>query len=145
MYGGSGASPAGRALEADEPAALAAVLDELDLAQPHPGPQALRRPGERLPEAVLQGLEQEDLRLAAGRTANAEARGDDARVVDDHERRAGQLVGQVAEVPVSDGPGGAIVDEKARLVAALERPLGDQLGREVVVELGGPHAVRRQG
>ena len=132
-------------LDADEPQALAAVLDELDLAQLHPRPQTLRRPGERLPQAVLHRLEQEDLGLAARRPAHAKPSRNDARVVDDDERGLGELGGQVTEVPVTHGPRRALVHEKAGLVAPVERPLGDQLGREVVVELVSPHAVRRQG
>ena len=62
-------------------------------------------------------------------------RGDDARVVDHHEVVAGFL-GELGERAVPGLPGPTIVHEKPRRVAPLGGSLGDELGREVVVELG---------
>ena len=135
MYGGSGASPAGGALEPHEPAALAPVLDQLDRAELHPGAQAPGRPGQRLPEAVPGRLQQEDLGLAPGRPPHAQPRRDDAGVVDDDERAAGKLLREVAEAPVPRLAGRPVVHEEPGVVAPRQRALGDQLRGEVVVEL----------
>ena len=51
MYGGSGASPSGLAVEPDAPAALAEVLDELDRAVAGARPQTPGRAREREPLA----------------------------------------------------------------------------------------------
>jgi hypothetical protein len=120
------------------------VLDELDRAESRARPQSPGRARERLPEAVLRRLEEEHLRLPARLPPHADARGDDAGVVHDDERAVGKLRTEVAEAPVPDLAGGPVDHQQPGFVASLERSLGDQLGREVIVELRGSHAIRRQ-
>ena len=93
MYGGSGTSPA----------AFSARLEQLDRTEPFARPKPLRRAGERFPDAVLAGaLEQEHLRGAAARALQPQPRRDDARVVDDDDRRVSHLLGELGEQPVTD-------------------------------------------
>ena len=117
------------AFEAHEPATLAEVRDELDRAVPLPRSQLPRRPRERLPEAVFDGLQQEYFDVPACLPAQAKPGRDDPRVVDDGELAA-QLRGQLRERALAHGAALALVHEQARGVAALHRVLGDQLGRE---------------
>ena len=85
--------------------------------------------------------QQEQLDAAAGvRTNTEETGGHDARVVQ-HEQVAGlQEGGKVADLMVVERPGPAVHDEQAGGVAGLDRLLCDELGRQVVVEVGGAHA-----
>ena len=53
-----------------------------------------------------------------------------------------ELLADVGERAVADVAGRAVVDEEAALVAALERALGDELGRKVVVQFLDTHLVR---
>ena len=93
MYGGSGVSPAGSPCEAQAPASLAEMLEQLDVAVAPAGAQPPRRPRERLPETVAERLEQQHL---AARALERQPRGQDARVVDDDELAA-ELLRQVGE------------------------------------------------
>jgi hypothetical protein len=56
-------------------------------------------------------LEQEKLGVAAPGSPQAEARGDDARVVHDHERALRKRVRELVEEPVPDGAGRSVVHE----------------------------------
>ena len=133
MYGGSGVSPAGSPSSLSAPAALAEVLEQLDRPVPPPRPQPPGRAGERLPDPVAERLEQEHLAL---RALDRDPRGHDPRVVDDDERIA-DLRRKIARTcGARPGPQRTVVDEQPRLVAPLGRVLRDQLGRQVVVELG---------
>ena len=139
MYGGSGTSPGRLAVESQPPAALAEVLEQLHRAVAPPRAQPARRPGEPLPDAVLAALEQQHLSL---RLRDRDARGHHARVVDDDELVA-QLLRELAEAPVPDLPVRPVEHEQPGLVAPLERPLRDQLGRQLVVQLRGLHPTAR--
>jgi hypothetical protein len=72
---------------------------------------------------------------ACGSVAD-EARGNDLGVVEDEEVAEIEIVGDVAELPVRQRAGGAIEDEESRLIAPRRGVLGDQLGREIIVEVG---------
>ena len=113
---------------------IRAVLfrEELARAVLPPGPQPPGRPGEPFPDSVAQGLEQQDLPL---RPLERNPCGHHSGVVDDDERTA-DLLGEVAERPVRNTPAGPVEDEQPRSVPPVARTLGDQLGRQVVVELG---------
>ena len=130
----------GLALQAQPPAPLAQVLDQLDRAQSLPGPQLLRRTREPLPLPLsVQRLNEENLGLAAGRPLQPQPRRDDASVVDDDELAA-ELLGQVSEPAMTSIPALPLVDQQPRLVAPLGRVLRDQLLGQRVLELGSPHA-----
>ena len=132
------------------PAPVAEPLPHLDrkglgrrlAAQRLAGAQAAARqhlPGlSRLPG---QPLQEQQLDAPAGRLANVGAGRDHAGVVA-HEHVAGtQQPGQIAKGAVVEGKrrSGAAGHEQARGIARLERHLGDQLGRQRVVELVEPH------
>ena len=124
--------PGRLSVQAEAPAALAQVLEELDVAVAPARPEPPRRPSEPLPHVAVQLLDEEHL---AARALEPDSRGHDARVVHDDER-VPDLVREVREPPVADRPGRALVDEQPRLVASLRRVLRDQLRRQVVVEHG---------
>ena len=97
----------------------------------------------RLPTGRPLAQEQE-LEAAACGPAEEGACRQHARVVA-HQQVAGpQQRGQVGEVTVLDalptGRRAAIADQQAGGVARLGRMLGDQLGRQLVVQLFKPHA-----
>src|SRR4029079_9535132 len=60
-------------------------------------------------------------------------------VVHDGQCPLSEFVRQLVVTPVPNVAGRALVDEEPRAVAPLERPLGDQLGRELVVQLRDVH------
>src|SRR5205085_2131010 len=78
----------------------------------------------------------------AARVLDPNPSGHDARVVDDDELARRELLRQLREPPVANLSGRAFVDEQPGLVAQLQRMLGDQLRRKVVVELGQFHPMR---
>src|SRR5215211_2771062 len=129
--------PAGLAVEPDEPAARAEVLDELDGAVAAPGAQPPRGSRERLPETVADLLEQQHL---TARPLEPDARGEHAGVVDDNEGPRRHFIRKFEELAVPDGPGRPLVDEQPGRVAALRRMLRDELPGELVVELGDTHS-----
>ena len=131
------------AREPHEPAAVAQLVHQLrrrrvaadgPRLEPFPCAQAPGRACERLPDAVLPSLEQEDLDVAARLPPEEEPRRDDARVVHDDEM-AVELVGEVAERSVADRSARAVEHEEARRVPRLDGVLRDQVARQVVVEL----------
>ena len=123
--------PVRLAVEPHAPATLAQVLQQLERAVTVAGPEAARRPGERVPDAVPLVLEEQHLAL---RPLEPDPRRNDAGVVHDHEL-AGQLVRELGERSVPHQPRGTLVDEEPRGVAARRRVLRDQLRRQLVVEL----------
>ena len=138
MYGGSGVSPAGSPWRRSAPAALAEMLEQLDVAVPPPGAQAASSAGRDASQsAVAERLEQQHL---AARALERQARRKHARVVDDDEL-AGELLRQLGEDAVPHLVPAAVVDEQPRRVAPGRRMLGDQLRGQVVVELVGFHPV----
>ena len=132
--------PVGLAGELHDPPPRPERLDELDrrgratTAEPLARAQPSRGPGERLPALVPTSLDEQHLHLPARFPPKREAGGDDARVVDDRQVSP-ELLGKLCERPLPDVAGAAFVDEQPRRVAPLSRPLGDQLGRERVVEV----------
>ena len=107
------------------------MLDELDRPVAPPGAQSSRRLRQALPEPLAKPLEEEH--LAPG-LLDRDPRRNDTRVVDDHEL-AGQLVRQLGEPPVPNGPSRPLVDEQPRRVAPLDRMLRDELRGQLVVQL----------
>src|SRR4029077_16661556 len=111
-------------------------LDQLDLAVAPPRPQPPRRPGEALPLLAPEPLQEEHL---PARLLDPDPGGYDACVVDDDECPRRQLLRQISELPVarlSTSPGD---DEEPRFVPVGRRLLGNQLRRELVVELACIH------
>ena len=130
---------AGRlAVEPQQPAALAEVLEQLDRPVAPTGAEPPRRPRERPPRRRSRRLRSSSSTSPRGRV-DRDPRGDDTRVVRDHELAPRELLGELREAPVPHLAGRPLVDEQARVVAPLERPLRDQLGRQLVVELGNLH------
>ena len=68
--------------------------------------------------------------------------GNDARVVD-HGQVSLELFGQLGERPVSGDAGAAVEDEQPGGVAPIGWSLGDELRRQLVVEVGGSHPASR--
>ena len=131
--------PGRLAVETHEPATLAEMLEELDDAAATTRSKAPRRPRQRLPDVLVALLEQEDL---PARRGDRDARGDHTRVVHDHERSGWELLRKIGEPAVADGARRTVVDQQPGLVATLDRPLCDQLLRQVVLELTAVHPVR---
>jgi hypothetical protein len=98
---------------------------------------------EHLPRAAGERAHEEQLEPPARRPPAAHARGDDARVVH-HEQVAGpQHAGQVAHVRVAR-LAAALRDQQPRAVALRRRLLGDQLGRQRIVEVRQSHQGERR-
>ena len=142
MYGGSGGSPAGSPSSRTLPAAVRRSARRAHdraagSARDEFSPGRRRREGRASASQTppSSALQQQYLHGSARRPPQPEAGRDDAGVVDDDEL-TGQLAGQVGEDAMPDLSRLAAVDKQARLVAVLRRVLGDQLGRQLVVELG---------
>ena len=123
----------------DPPPPPSGSTSSTEEAEPRPrsrSPARSRREGRASASQTLvpESLDEEHLDRAARLPAKREARGDDARVVDDRQVPR-ELLGQLGERPLPDVAGAAVVDEQPRRVAPLRRPLGDQLGRQRVVEV----------
>ena len=78
---------------------------------------------------------------------NAEAfaekpRGDHAGIVEDNQFVSSEEVGKLRELRIPELAAGAFDDEQARGVAAIQRSLGDQAGRKVVVEVVYAHGAQ---
>ena len=130
------------ALELHGPTTAAERLDELHRPETLARMQAARRLRERLPATVAEALDEEHLDGPARRAPQAQSRRHDPRVVH-HDEQIADDVGQVAEHQMLDVSRLAPVDEEPGRVARLDRSLGDELGREIVVEDGGVHPARR--
>ena len=103
--------------------------------------QAGVRAGQRLPGAVAQRLQQQQLDRAAGGPAGVHAGRQHARVVDHDQVVGRQLAQQVGEAAVADRAGRPLVDQQPGRRARLGRGLGDQgLGKNVV-KVGGAHSL----
>ena len=132
MYGGSGAWPAGSPFRRTRQRPSPRCSSSSTGAEAAPRLQSPRRPRERLPLPIADLLEQQHL---AARLLDRDPRRDDPGVVDD-DKRVADLPCKVGESAVSGDAGRALVDQQPRLVAPQRRMLGDQLGREVVLQLG---------
>ncbi len=103
-------------------------------------PQPLARLGEDVPGigalALVEGGFDLDLSPLAG-----QAGGDDAGVVVDQQVAGHQQAGQVADMAVRQGV--ALHVQQARGVARPCRFVGDQLGRQLEIEISGSHEERR--
>jgi hypothetical protein len=118
------------------PASFAEVLEQLHVPVSTSGAQTARGSRQSLPDAVRSDLlEQQD--LAAG-ALDRDPRRHDTRVVD-HDERVADDVRQVCERSVMYSLLHAIVDQESRLVSDRNRPLRDQISREVVVQLVDSH------
>ena len=85
------------------------------------------------PQLAVQLAQQEDLDLGAGLLLVAvQTRGKDLRVVEDEEVLFVEIVDDVLENAVFDGPFGPIDDHQARFVAVLGRVFGQHFGRKFV-------------
>ena len=71
--------------------------------------------------------------------SGVEARGKDARVVEDEEIAGREELREIGEELVGEDAGGAREREHAGCAARGGRVLRDELGREVVVEFGDEH------
>jgi len=108
------------------------MLDQLDRPVLAPGAQPPCRARQAFPQAVDPGpLEQQHL---TARSLDRDPRRDHAAVIDDDELVGLELLRQLGKATVPDLPTRPLVDEEPRVVAALERPLRDQLRRERVIE-----------
>ena len=125
----------GLAVEPDEPASAAERLDELDrrrAACPRRNFADGRASASQTPSPA--GSRSSTSAAPPPGRSQPQPRRDHARVVDDDELAAGQLVGQLAEAPMAHLAARALEHEQARRVARFGRLLRDQLGRKVVVE-----------
>ncbi len=113
-------------------------------AQRLPYPDALGRPGERLPEERLARAEEENLHLAAGDATAVQAGGDHARVVEDQAVAGAQVPGQVGEAAVIEDVTGATQDHHARGRPLRCGPLGDEVVGQVVIEKVNAHGRRKR-
>ena len=122
------------ALEANAPAPLAEVLEQLDGAVAA-GPACSRRVGRA---SASQTRRRRSARAAGPRPSAARSGSAPGRRACRSRRRASpaELAGKVGESAVSDRAGRALVDEQPRLVPPRGRMLGDQLRRKLVLELG---------
>ncbi len=85
-------------------------------------------------------FEQEDFKLAAGLgVAAAQARRDDAGIVEDEDVAGAEVIGEIAEILVRNFFGVAVDDEQAGLIALGDGSLGDQFGRQNKIKIGGAH------
>ena len=109
--------------------------------QPRPGAQLAAGPGERLPVDVrfVAGLQEEDLRRAAGGSPSREAGREHPGGVDHDDVPRPHQPDEVGDVAVPGGTTRTLVDQQARRVPRLHGDLGDGLRREVVVDGGGVH------
>ena len=125
-------------MDTHPPAALPEVLEQLDSAVAPPCAQPPGRPGERLPDVAVE-------RSRSSTSPRGDAigirAGDDPRVVDDDQRRCAAR-GRSPNERSRTAPRCPVVDEQPRLVAPGPRTLGDQLRRQVVLELAAVHPVR---
>ncbi len=101
------------------------------------GLQLLRRPGEGQPGRGIEPLVQGDFD-AARADAPAQARGDDAGVVDDHEVARAQQVGKLAHDAILQAVGRDL--QQAGSIARAGRMVGDQCARQIEIERVDPHA-----
>ena len=69
-------------------------------------------------------------------------RGNHAGIVEDNQFVSSEEVGKQREVRILELAAGAFDDEQARGVATIQRPLGDQAGRKVVVEVVYAHGAQ---
>src|SRR5439155_19033305 len=65
---------------------------------------------------------------------------DDSRVVQNQNVARAQALQDLQKTKVPDAAIGALQHQQARLVALSRRRLGDQLGRQVIIEIGSAHA-----
>ncbi len=113
------------------------MLEQFDAPVAAPSAQAPRRTRERFPDVAVDALEEQHL---AARSLDRDPCRDDARVV--HDRQRVDQFGQLTEDAMLDLPGRSRVDEQPRFVSLRRRVLGDQLRRQVIVELVGVHPTR---
>ena len=125
------------AVQANPPAALAEMLEQLDCAVALACPQLACRARERLPDSCADRFEEQDL---AARTLDRDPGRDDPRVV--HHHQGVDQSGQLVKHMVRHLGGRAAIDEQPRPVPPRRGMLCDQLLRQVVVELPGLHPVR---
>jgi len=103
-------------------------------------PQAAARPHQRLPAVVAEVAEEEDLGAASSLAPSQEAGGEHAASVHDEEIARAQKAGKVAEDVVGRRPLRPRQAHEPRLVARLDRFLGNGGRWQVVVEVRDPHA-----
>jgi hypothetical protein len=130
------------ALEVDQPAPVTERLDEPHRPEHLAGTKPARRPRKGLPPLASQALDEEHLDRRACGSAQMQPRRHNSRVVHD-EQSVVDEIGQIRERRVLHLSRVPPVDEQPRRVAWLDWTLGDELGRKVVVELGGLHPARR--
>ena len=108
--------------------------DELDAgAAPAAGPH------ERAPASPFEGRREQELDRSPAGVPRQDARRDDARVVDDEAVTRPQEIRKLGEHVVFERRARAVDHEEPRRAAHWARRLGDQLRREIVVELREVH------
>jgi hypothetical protein len=127
------------AIEVDEPASVAERLEELHRADAFSRAQSTRGARKRFPHALARdGLEEQNLHSSTRGPPKSQPRRHNAAVVD-HDELVAEEPWEVREARVLDGGRVTPVHQQPRRVAWLDRLLGDQLRRQVVVELGHVH------
>jgi hypothetical protein len=113
---------------------IAEIVVAIDERQRLAFSQSSGRPGERLPASVRYPLQQEQLDPTARRSPRKETSGQDSGVVDDEEISGLQQFRQIAEDAILKLATGSPDDEQPGRVARFDRPLRDQVRRQIVVE-----------
>ena len=110
-------------------------VDLQELSLPDPAAAAEHH----LPTPMARFPQEKSLDPRAGLAAHDQPRGDDPRVVQHHQVPRPQQRGQFVETVMVDGAGCPIQPHQPALVAAADRPLGDGLHRQAIVEKRGLH------
>ena len=99
------------------------------------GAELLARPHQALPQVVPSVGEQQHLCGTAGVSVSDEASGEHTGVVQHQTVPWTEELGQVVKVVMADGAGGLIQGQQPRAVPLLQRSLGDELRRQVVIKI----------
>jgi hypothetical protein len=106
------------------------------------GPNRSRWSNQRLPTVGVDLTCQQDFDDPQPFRPAEEASRKDLGVVDHQKVPRFQQLHQIAKVPVLQTPGSAVEEEQPRPIAPRDGDLRDQLGREVIVEVGYAQRVR---
>ena len=103
------------------------------------GAEAATGTTQGLPDTRLQAAHQQDFHGSAGAGfGSVQPGGDDAAAVEHHQVAGTQVIGEVAEPAVLDAAVGPVAMKRQQpgRVARFGRRLGDQLERQMVIEVG---------
>ena len=131
------------AVKSDEPPPAAKRLDKLNRSEPLPSTQSARGASERFPHALARdSFKEQYLHGSAGGATESKPRRHYSAVVD-HDELIAEEIWEIRKERVLDGGRGSPVHQQPRRIARLDRSLGDQRSRQLVVELSGVHPARR--